>query len=294
MFKRYKSKAWVRKIIKKNNAIFASVDENIYLHDLDKKALSVLKAIPLFDKVCSKYIEIFAESKMNIEDMSNKIRISEKQLPRVHYMVKSICHKLGIEMPGLYLELNRQPNAYTYGDETASITITSGLLECMEDDEIYAVLAHECGHIACKHVLYHTMGMFICYGTIGGVSLFSNDLAKLLTAPVRLAFSHWMRCSELSADRAATICCESAEPVVETMMRLAGGTTHIDAEINKNEFVQQITDYTELSDESKWNKVMEFAIVSNRAHPLLAIRAREARAWVASDEFRNAIKCIKK
>lgn len=294
MIRKLKSKLWVKRIMKKNNSVRDPMDAEMYLHELDKKALAVLQAIPLFDKLCSKYIEVFAETKMNVEDMANKIRISKNQIPRIYFMVESICHKLGIDMPNLYLELNREPNAYTYGNETATITITSGLLECMEDDEVYAVLAHECGHIACKHILYHTMGMFICTGTVGGISLFSNDIAKLLTVPIRLAFSHWMRCSELSADRAAAVCCESAEPIVETMMRLAGGTTHIDTEINKELFVEQITDYTELTDENKWNKVMEFAIVSKRSHPLLAIRAREARTWVESPKFQNNVFSLNK
>lgn len=152
--------------------------------------------------------------------MSSKIRISEKQIPRIYFMVVNISKKLGIEMPQLYLELNRQPNAYTYGNESATITVTSGLLECLEDDELYAVLAHECGHIACKHILYHTMGEVILNGGLVGFNLFDNNgfLSTAITLPLKLAFYRWIRCSELSADRAAIICCKQSKPVVETMM----------------------------------------------------------------------------
>jgi Zn-dependent protease with chaperone function len=82
--------------------------------------------------------------------------------------------KIGIEMPELYLELNRDPNAYTYGTEKFTLVINSGLIECLQDDEIYAVLAHECGHIACKHGLYHTIGGMVLQGGAIGLNELSN------------------------------------------------------------------------------------------------------------------------
>ena len=157
LLRTYKSKKWVKQIINKNSKEITPIDYQKYIDKTDKVALTALKAIPLFDKACSKVLSLMNEPQRHIFDMSNKIRITEKQLPKVYYMVKSICNKIGIEMPDLYLELNREPNAYTYGTEKIAITIHSGLLECLEDDELYAVLAHECVHIVCKHVLYHTI-----------------------------------------------------------------------------------------------------------------------------------------
>lgn len=285
-----KAKLWVKKLISKDTKNIVPADKSLFIHKTDKSALSALKAIPLFDKICSKFISLFNEKEMNIIDMSTKIRISEHQIPRVYNMVKNISAKLGIQMPNLYLELNREPNAYTYGSESVSITVTSGLLECLEDDEIYAVLAHECGHIACNHVLYHTLGMFILNGGEFALDFFAGNLiGSLVTTPIKYAFYHWMRCSELSADRAAVACCESAEPVIETMIRLAGGTTHIDSEINKSLFVEQSSDYQKIIDESKVNKLFEFYLTRNFDHPLLSIRAHEAKEWSKSDSFNSIV-----
>ena len=101
-----------------------------YMHDSDRRALNDLKRIPIFDKVCSKFIQLFDEKVFGITDMANKIRLSEEQVPRIYNMLPGICEKLGIEkIPPLYLELNHDPNAYTYGDKNPSITVTSGLLE---------------------------------------------------------------------------------------------------------------------------------------------------------------------
>lgn len=260
-----------------------------YLHDSDRRALTELKRIPIFDKVCSKFIQLFDERVFGITDMASKIRLSENQVPRIYNMLPEICEKLGIkEIPPLYLELNRDPNAYTYGDKNPSITVTSGLLECLTDEEIYAVLAHECGHIACQHVLYHTMGQVILNG---GLELLGTG--SLITAAVatslKLAFYYWMRCSEFSADRAAVICCGKSEPVVQTMMRLAGGTSHIGDEIDRELFISQADDYQDLRNSSKLNKLIEFCVISNQTHPLLSVRASEARNWLKSEQYQNVV-----
>ena len=31
----------------------------------------------------------------------------------------------------------------------------------MTEDEVRAVVAHECGHIACHHMLYHTIAVLL-------------------------------------------------------------------------------------------------------------------------------------
>ncbi len=298
-FKTWKSKRWVKHIVDKNVKATSPINCEQYIHKTDRMALSTLKAIPLFDKACSKILSIMNEPQRHIIDMSSKIHITENQVPKVYYMVKSICNKIGIDMPDLYLKLDREPNAYTYGTENITITIHSGLLECLEDDELYAVLAHECGHIACKHVLYHTIGAYILEGghmglhkleTLLNKTLIGGLISTTVDSSLELVFYHWLRCSELSADRVAVLCCENAAPVIETMMRLAGGTTHIDSEIDRDLFINQAEEYQELTDDTKINKVLEYWLTRNDSHPLLAVRAYQAREWAKSEEFADIIK----
>lgn len=301
-FRNQKAKRWTKKQIIKNLNVNHPIDCEQYIHSADKTALLSLKKIPLLDVVCSKFLSIMNDTQNNIINMSSKIHITENQLPKIYTMVKSICNKIGIEMPELYLELNREPNAYTYGTENFTIVIHSGLLECLEDDEIYAVLAHECGHIACKHGLYHTIGGMILNGSSIGLHELGNMLSakglvggivggaiSAVDTALELAFYHWFRCSELSADRVAVICCGDATPVIETMMRLAGGTTHIDSEINKDLFISQATNYRQIMAESKSSKTLEFLLTKNNTHPLLAVRAYEAQQFASSEEFKNII-----
>ncbi len=287
--KNRKARKWTKKRIAKNVKTSNPVDYKAYLHSTDEAALENLKKIPFFDTLCGKFIEVFNERIWHVENMANNVRVSKEQCPRVYRMVESICVKLGIVMPELYIQLSRYPNAYTYGNKKVFITVTSGLLECFNDDELYAVLAHECGHIACRHVLYKTMARIILGGGEYGLSFLDKSLiAKLITVPLKAAFYHWERCSELSADRAAVICCGDSTPVVKTMMRLAGGIADIDKELDVDLFVAQAADYKELT-ESKANKFIEYFIHGADSHPLLAMRARKAREWESSKEYQRIV-----
>ncbi len=260
---------------------------DIFTHPADKRALEALKKIPMFDKLCSKFLSVFDEPFRKVNDMASKVQINERQLPKLHEMLLDICGKLKIEKPDFYLELNRTPNAYTYGDKSATVTLTSGLLECLTEAEIYAVIAHECGHIACKHVLYNTMANVLLIGGAVGSDLIIGDnfITAALIAPIKLALAHWHRCSELSADRAAAVCTGSAERVVGAMTRFAGGTASSDYQVDPEVFAEQAKDYKDLLDGSRVNKLIEYSLIYASSHPMPAVRASEIIEWCKSEEF---------
>ena len=255
------------------------VNPKEYCHELDLKALEMLRAIPGFSGALKGFMKIMNEKMLHGVNMASKVRLGPRQLPEIYNMLPPICERLGIVEPELYLEMNPMPNAYTYGDSQVFITVTSGLLECMEKDEIRAVLAHECGHIACRHVLYHTMGSMILNGAAEVLNL------GLITVPLKLAFFHWERCSEFSCDRAAALCVGGYESVVETMIRLAGGPKSITSRINEDLYLQQAAEYEQLIGESKWDKILQYYALMNSSHPFTAMRASEVKKWCESAQF---------
>ena len=95
--------------------------------------------------------------------------------------------------------MDPNPNAWTFGDTKIFITITSGLVDMMTEEELDAVIAHECGHILCHHVLYHSIAHYVMDG------LDSLGVLGSLGAPLQYAILYWERKSELSCDRAASI-----------------------------------------------------------------------------------------
>ena len=263
------------------------MNSNFYIHDTDRKALEALKAIPGFTQLFKAFMKIWSEKQFKIQNMSSNIRISEKQLSKYYDMLPPICEKLGIAVPEMYLTLDVFPNAYTAGDTEPFIVITSGLLETMPDELIATVIAHECGHIACHHCLYRTMGQFIISEAVNLLGL--GDLAIM---PIQVAFAYWMRCSELSADRAAAICDGSSDKVVEMCMRFSGYDKDIAAEANAEEFMNQAIEYKAMVDGSKWNKTLEFIMYNQMSHPLNAVRAYECNQWAKTDRFKKLVNYI--
>ncbi len=260
------------------------VNQNIFLHEADRTALQALQAIPGFSQLMKGYMKEWNEKLLYINNMASNIRISEEQLPQYHQMLKPICEKLGIETPDLFLELNVVPNAYTYGDTKPFIVLTSGLIAALPEELIPTVLAHECGHIACHHVLYRTMGTMILTGALSLI-----PLKNIALAPLNAAFAYWMRCSEFSADRAAILCDGSADRMIDVCARFAGFDKNIPYDINMDAFMAQAEEYEKLMKDDSMNKTMEFMLYMNRSHPINAVRAYEARKWTQTDDFTKAL-----
>ena len=258
-----------------------------YTHDADRAALKALQAIPGFSSLTKAFMNVWNERQQKILNMSSRIRLGPNQMSKYYNMLPPICEKLGIPVPELYLEMNVVPNAYTSGDTNPFIVVTSGLLKALPDELVPTVLAHECGHIACRHVLFLTMGRIVLHGA-GGVLSSVMRLGALLTVPMQIAFYYWMRCSEFSADRAAVLCDGTPARMQEVCMRLAGWDREIDADVNMDAFLAQAADYRNLINESKWNKALEFMILSGASHPLMAVRATECGTWFGTESYRRA------
>ena len=261
-----------------------AVSPRDYYHEQDQKTLDALKGIPGFTLVMKKYLQVFQENALEGLNMASKIRLGPNQLPEIYNLLPPICEALGIAEPELYLEMSVAPNAYTTGETKTAITIQSGLLDFVTEDELTVVLAHECGHIACHHVMYHQMADMILAGS-SAMSSFINTIAL----PLKLALLAWVRCSELSADRASAIYMQGAEKVIDLMVRLSAGNKSISEKIDRKLFMMQAEQYKDFLDDSLWNKVLQYASTAGNDHPLSAVRAYEIDKWCKTDHFKKLV-----
>lgn len=254
-----------------------------FTHPEDKAALENLKSIPLFSSCVQMFMKLVPERTLHGLSMAQKIRIGRRQLPEIYKYLPIACDALGIDEPEFYLEMDPAPNAYTQGDQRVFLTVTSGLLEYLQPEEIQAVVAHECGHIACHHVLYHTMADLLL--KIGPSVL--GPLAAV-AMPVKAALFYWSRRSELSADRAAAVVMNGAQPVVNVMIRLAGGPQSLTGGIDVQLYLQQAQAYDRLLD-SHWDRLLQGVAVMWADHPFLSVRSREIVEWCATEQFRRIV-----
>ena len=137
----------------------------LYVHDLDRQAADALNQFPKFVKLLESYSANYDEKAAKIDLLSTAIRLGENQMPEVYSLLPPICEQLGIDTPELYYVRDKRANAATFGSVHPCIYVTSGLVNKLPLNLLPSVLAHECGHIACKHFLYHSIAAQL----VGGI-----------------------------------------------------------------------------------------------------------------------------
>src|ERR1041385_1533055 len=89
--------------------------------------------------------------------------VTREQLPRVYSVVERLAQKIGIPMPKLYVIPNDSPNAFATGrnPQHASVAVTQGILQLLNDEELEGVLAHELGHVNNRDILISSVAATI-------------------------------------------------------------------------------------------------------------------------------------
>ncbi|HXU82051.1 MAG TPA: M48 family metallopeptidase [Polyangia bacterium] len=259
---------------------FPGLQAEDFQHPDDLTATAALQAIPGLDTLVAKILEYGFERVYYLENVANNVRVTPRMFERLHKALGWGCKILGVDEPELYVTLNPVPNAYTYGHTRPFIVLTSGLVDMLDDEERFFVIAHELGHIKCGHVLYGMMARNIAavVNLIGQVTL---GLGALLGQGLVLALYDWFRKAELSADRAALLCVQDINPAVRSFMKMAGGASRLYAEMDQGEFVRQIRQYEE-ADSSHLNRAYKVLLTAYRTHPFPIMRAKELDSWFSS------------
>lgn len=251
-----------------------------FIHPEDAAALRQLESIPGFPALVKKVMSLGFEQLQYGMNMATAIRLSLTQLPKLYNHLPPICKRLGIAEPEFYLQMDPNPNAWTFGDTKIYITITSGLVELLDDEELDAVIAHECGHILCRHVLYHSIAQYILSGAD------ALGILGSLTVPIQYAILYWQRKSELSCDRCASIV-TSPEVVARSMARLSGGPKSITGNLNIIEWAKQADQYEAIRNDGLWNKALQLSVIIGQSHPFCAVRVREILKWGQSPQYHS-------
>src|ERR1700736_2349453 len=75
--------------------------------------------------------------------------VTREQLPRLYDVMERLAAKANLPVPKLYVIPEAAPNAFATGRNPrhASVAVTQGLLELMNDEELEGVIAHELSHV---------------------------------------------------------------------------------------------------------------------------------------------------
>src|SRR6476660_6193227 len=89
--------------------------------------------------------------------------VTREQLPRAFAAVERLTQKIGIPMPKMYVIPTDSPNAFATGrnPQHASVAVTHGILQLLNDEELEGVLAHELGHVSNRDILISSVAATI-------------------------------------------------------------------------------------------------------------------------------------
>ena len=101
--------------------------------------------------------------------------VTREEAPRVYRIVEQLTQRLGLPMPKLYVIPSDSPNAFATGRNPshASVAVTRGILDLLDDEELEGVLAHEIGHVRNRDIL---------------ISSIAATLAGAITMVARMAY----------------------------------------------------------------------------------------------------------
>jgi heat shock protein HtpX len=84
-----------------------------------------------------------------IDAVTGGTDVTRREQPRLYNLLENLCISRGIPMPKLKIVDSEALNAYATGlnPKQYAVTVTTGLLNALDDQEIEAVLGHELTHI---------------------------------------------------------------------------------------------------------------------------------------------------
>ncbi len=266
-----------------NQTRLIDISPKAWEHPADRAALSAMRAIPGMDVVLRALIGSTIERMLRLHTLANAVRITENQMPQLHYRYRQACEILDVkEVPELYVTQFPFLNASAIGVDKPFIVLNSSVVNSMKDPQILAVLGHELAHCVNGHALYKTLlAVLLRLGQlVSGIPLTGISIWAIMQA-----LREWDRKSELTADRAGLLVTQNAVDSYGTLMQMAGGTQL--GNMNFNEFLQQAQDYE--AGEGIVDSVYKMMDLVGQTHPFPVLRITQLKRWIDSGAYDKII-----
>jgi Zn-dependent protease with chaperone function len=270
---------------------YTGISSEAFKHPLDRQAEQTLRSVPGFDILAKSFVEYLYERPQQVYLLGNNIKVGPRQYSTLYGIFRECVRDLDIyPEPTVYVSQNPLVNSYALGHEQPYIVVNTALLDLLNEAEIRTVIAHELGHIKCNHTLLIQMAIW----AMGAASLLGEltlGLGNLISTGLIYSFYEWRRKAELSADRAAMLVTDDLKPILQTMMKLAGGSHQYLHECSLDEFIRQADNYQEL-DRDSLNQLYKFLIYNGGngaflTHPFPVERLHYLQDWANSRDYQQ-------
>jgi heat shock protein HtpX len=183
-------------------------------------------------------------------------QVTRKQEPDLYNLLENLCIARGMKTPTLRIIESDALNAFATGlhEGQYSITVTRGIIQALNKDELEAVLGHELTHVINRDVRTMVIaavfaGIFsliaqilyraIVWGGVGGnrrdrrgggifilVALAAAFIGYLLAIVIRMALS---RRREFVADMGSAELTKNPDAMISALQKIGGDHTKLDA-----------------------------------------------------------------
>jgi heat shock protein HtpX len=182
--------------------------------------------------------QLFAADKIGLRAMGAQ-EVSPREAPELHAMIERLCVQADIPKPRVAVAQTSMPNAFAMGrsKKSATVCVTTGIMEILSPAELEGVLAHELAHIRHRDVVIMTIVSF--FASIASMILqfgffFGGDddenpgfLALVLVALAVYVVSFFLmqalsRYREYAADRGAAEITRRPSALASALMKISG------------------------------------------------------------------------
>ncbi len=269
---------------------FPGLSPAAFQHPLDVQAVGGIRQVPLLGVLLKAISGSVWERQMWLSQISSAVRLGPNQGRSVYDKFVKAATILDIpELPAIYISNRYEVNAYAFGIEKYQITLYSGLVDALSEEELLAVIGHELGHIKCDHMLYKTMAFILrLLGTNMLYSLLPAGTGMLASISLQLSLLHWERMAEFSCDRASLVVVQDESVVASALTKLAGGSQKLLPEIHLDSILQQAQEYEDAGDNLLEN-IFKVNMMLFQTHPFPIVRAKEIMEWAKSEQYQNIL-----
>ena len=265
----------VKKGLQWGKQIHSPINLHEIAHPVDKALLSGLEAIHV-EYLLNEPVEQMVAAQYG-STLAIGIVVDDNNFPELFKLLKGICRRVGIKIP--YTVISNEIsgiNAFATGtDEKPYIVLSNYAPSLMKSPELKFILAHECGHIAMQHMVYHT-AVVLSAAAGGLIPLIGPAVAKLAVFPLNF----WNRCSEITADHIGLLCCEDLQSSQRALLRIVGGMTNV----NNIDIDHYIAQSKKIMDSHLLSKIGEYF----QSHPMIYKRLKALEYFSESELYYRA------
>jgi heat shock protein HtpX len=188
-------------------------------------------------------LQFFTSDKIALFSMGAR-EVSPQQAPQLHAIIERLCVQANLPKPRVAVAQTPMPNAFAVGrsPKSATVCVTTGLLQLLEPAELEGVLGHELTHVMNRDVMVMTIASFFAsiaafitqigfwFGgafddnnNSGAIGFFAVILISAAVYIVSFILLQTLsRYREFAADRGSAIITGRPSALISALMKISG------------------------------------------------------------------------